>query len=101
MIFISVNTPTKTQGIGAGKASDLKWVEASAREISKYSQGHTIVVEKSTLPVRTAETIKKILNEAKNDEPGIIEDKTFSVLSNPEFFQRGMLLMIYIIQIGF
>ena len=89
MIFISVNTPTKTQGIGAGKASDLKWVEASAREISKYSQGHTIVVEKSTLPVRTAETIKKILNEAKNQEPGIIEDKTFAVLSNPEFLSEG------------
>ena len=53
MIFLSVNTPTKTKGIGAGKASDLKWVEASARQIAEFSSSHTIVVEKSTLPVRT------------------------------------------------
>ena len=65
MIFISVNTPIKERGLGAGKASDLKWVEASARQISKYAKGFTIVVEKSTLPVKTAETIKQIL-EAKN-----------------------------------
>ena len=51
MIFISVNTPTKKKGFGAGFASDLKWVESSAREVAKYSKGHTIVVEKSTLPV--------------------------------------------------
>ena len=49
MIFISVNTPTKKRGLGAGKASDLKWVEACARQVAKYSKGHTIVVEKSTL----------------------------------------------------
>ena len=60
MIFLSVNTPTKIKGIGAGKASDLKWVEASAREIAKYSKGHTIV-RKSTLPVRTAKTLKNII----------------------------------------
>ena len=66
MVFISVNTPTKTNGIGAGKASDLKWVEACAREVAKYSVGHTIVVEKSTVPVRTAEVLKKILH-SKND----------------------------------
>ena len=47
MIFISVNTPAKTKGIGAGKASDLEWVESSAREISKYANGFTIVVEKA------------------------------------------------------
>ena len=55
VVFISVNTPTKDKGIGAGKASDLKWVEASARQVAQYSEGYTIVVEKSTLPVRTAE----------------------------------------------
>ena len=55
MIFISVNTPTKTKGLGAGYASDLKWVESSARQVAKYAKGHTIVVEKSTVPVRTAE----------------------------------------------
>ena len=65
MIFISVNTPTKTRGIGAGKASDLKWVESSARQIAKNAKGFTIVVEKSTLPVKTAEVIKSILEAAQ------------------------------------
>ena len=65
MIFISVNTPIKTEGLGAGMASDLKWVESSAREIAKYAQGHTIVVEKSTLPVKTAEIIKSILHSCE------------------------------------
>ena len=90
MIFISVNTPTKTKGIGAGQASDLKWIDASARQIAKYAKGKTIVVEKSTLPVKTAQTIKQIL-EAKN-EPTSAEDfneKRFSVLSNPEFLSEG------------
>ena len=88
MIFLSVNTPTKSRGIGAGKASDLKWVEASTREIAKYSKGHTIVVEKSTIPVKTARTIQKILSnsQAKNKDHSI---KTFSVLSNPEFLSEG------------
>ena len=62
MVFISVNTPTKKYGSGAGKASDLKWVEACARQVAKNASGHTIVVEKSTLPVRTAEVIKSILD---------------------------------------
>ena len=65
VVFLSVNTPTKTKGHGAGKASDLKWIEASARQVATYSKGHTIVVEKSTIPVRTAETIKTILNAAQ------------------------------------
>ena len=59
LVFISVNTPTKVRGLGAGYASDLKWVESSARTVAKFAQGHTIVVEKSTVPVRTAELIKK------------------------------------------
>ena len=89
MIFISVNTPTKTKGVGAGKASDLRWVEASARQIAKYATGHTIVVEKSTLPVRTAKTIQKILFNSQNEK--ILNDNisTFSVLSNPEFLSEG------------
>ena len=70
MIFISVNTPTKTKGIGAGEASNLKWVESSAREVANYARGHTIVVEKSTLPVKTAEVIKNIL-------PGILSFQAF------------------------
>ena len=59
MVFISVNTPTKTKGFGAGYAIDLKWVESSARQVAKYSEGHTIVVEKSTLPMKTAEVVKE------------------------------------------
>ena len=89
IIFISVNTPIKSKGIGAGEASDLRWVESSAREISMFAQGHTIVVEKSTLPVKTAEIIKSILKStpqnSKNDNSG----QTFSVLSNPEFLAEG------------
>ena len=88
MVFISVNTPIKTSGIGAGKASDLKWVEVSARQISKYAKGDTIVVEKSTLPVKTAETIKQILDTEVNNED-YSNPKRFTVLSNPEFLSEG------------
>jgi len=89
MIFISVNTPTKIRGIGSGQAIDLKYVEASSREISKYARGHTIVVEKSTLPVKTAQTIKAILDAATEDINKSKITKTFSVLSNPEFLAEG------------
>ena len=89
MIFISVNTPTKKKGIGAGKASDLKWVEACARQVAEYAQGHTIVVEKSTLPVRTAETIMSILKASKNSSSQKKHVSTFDVLSNPEFLSEG------------
>ena len=88
MIFISVNTPTKVKGIGAGQASDLKYVEASSREISKYAEGFTIVVEKSTLPVKTAQTIKDILDASSSSEINQGK-KTFAVLSNPEFLAEG------------
>jgi UDPglucose 6-dehydrogenase len=81
-VFISVNTPTKTQGSGAGKASDLSYVEACARYIAEHATGHTIVVEKSTMPVRAADTIKRIL--ATSPHGG-----TFDVLSNPEFLAEG------------
>ncbi len=86
MVFISVNTPIKQNGIGAGQTSDLRWVEACARQISEIAIGHTIVVEKSTLPVRTAKTIKEILF-ATNDNNQ--QNKSFSVLSNPEFLAEG------------
>ena len=85
LVFISVNTPTKAKGLGAGQASDLKWVEASARTVARAAQGHTIVVEKSTLPVRTAAVIQEILEAAE----GRGEQKTFSMLSNPEFLAEG------------
>lgn len=82
MIFMSVNTPTKTYGLGKGRAADLKFVELSARRIAEVSKTDKIVVEKSTLPVRTAESIKTILSEYKN---GV----KFQVLSNPEFLAEG------------
>ncbi len=82
MIFIAVNTPTKTEGAGAGMAADLRYVEACARDIAKFSSSDKIVIEKSTLPVRTAEKIKEILEENSN---GI----HFEILSNPEFLAEG------------
>ncbi|MBO6989179.1 MAG: nucleotide sugar dehydrogenase [Prochlorococcus marinus XMU1422] len=89
MVFISVNTPTKEKGIGAGQASDLKWVEISAREISKFAKSGTIVVEKSTLPVKTAQTINNILKYSKSKKDNSNLEKKFTVLSNPEFLAEG------------
>ena len=91
MVFLAVNTPTKTRGVGAGQASDLRWIEASARQVAASARGHTIVVEKSTLPVRTAETVKAILGAAQRHaaDSAVGEAKTFSVLSNPEFLAEG------------
>ena len=85
MVFISVNTPIKEKGIGAGQACDLRWVEASARKIAENCIGSTIVVEKSTLPVKTAEVIQEILCAANTKN----SDKEFFVLSNPEFLAEG------------
>ena len=82
MIFISVNTPTKTYGKGKGQASDLKYIELCARNIAKVAKTDKIVVEKSTLPVRTAEAIKSILDNTGN---GV----QFEILSNPEFLAEG------------
>jgi UDPglucose 6-dehydrogenase len=82
MIFISVNTPTKTYGKGKGQAADLKFVELCARTIAKVATTDKIVVEKSTLPVRTAEAIKNILD---NTGSGV----QFEILSNPEFLAEG------------
>ena len=89
MIFLSVNTPTKEKGIGAGQASDLKWIEASARQVAEFAVGKTIVVEKSTLPVRTAETIKQILGSSRKNKNEEQINQEFSVLSNPEFLAEG------------
>jgi UDPglucose 6-dehydrogenase len=82
LIFISVNTPTKTYGKGKGMAADLKFIELCARQIAKVSKQNKIVVEKSTLPVRTAEAIKSILDNTGN---GV----QFQILSNPEFLAEG------------
>mmetsp|Transcript_18558 Transcript_18558/g.35505 ORF Transcript_18558/g.35505 Transcript_18558/m.35505 type:complete len:488 (-) Transcript_18558:320-1783(-) len=82
IIFVSVNTPTKTYGVGAGRAADLKNWELAARNIAKVANGSKIIVEKSTLPVRTAHSMRKVL--MANDR-GI----DFQVLSNPEFLAEG------------
>ena len=82
MIFISVNTPTKTYGTGKGMAADLKYVEQCARKIAKVATEDKIIVEKSTLPVRTAEAIQNILDNTGN---GV----NFQILSNPEFLAEG------------
>ena len=93
MVFISVNTPIKQKGVGAGETSDLRWVESCARKISEVASGHTIVVEKSTLPVRTAQTIKDILNASNSKIDSFKNKKTFSVLSNPEFLAEGTAIL--------
>jgi UDPglucose 6-dehydrogenase len=82
IIFVSVNTPTKTFGQGAGKAADLQYWEKTARQIVESSSSSKIVVEKSTLPVRTAEAMERILN---SNEKGLF----FDVVSNPEFLAEG------------
>ncbi len=81
IIFVGVNTPTKMFGRGAGRASDLQFWEATARNIAKWAESDKIVVEKSTLPVRTAAAMSAILNTH--------EHLSFSVLSNPEFLAEG------------
>jgi UDPglucose 6-dehydrogenase len=82
VIFISVNTPTKTYGVGAGRAADLRYIEKCARKIAEVAEDDKIVVEKSTLPVRTAESIKRILEANSNG-------RKFQILSNPEFLAEG------------
>lgn len=83
LIFVSVGTPTKSYGIGAGRAADLRYIESAARLIAEVSRGHKIIVEKSTIPVKTAEAIQSIL--AANRAEGA----SFQVLSNPEFLAEG------------
>jgi UDPglucose 6-dehydrogenase len=82
IIFVAVNTPTKTYGVGAGRAADLRFIESVARTIAEHANGPKIIVEKSTIPVKTAETIKDIL--AANSR-----GHKFEVLSNPEFLAEG------------
>jgi len=81
MVFLSVNTPTKLQGHGAGSASDLTYIEKAARQIAESARGSTIVVERSTLPVRTADGLGKILRQGHGHH--------FEILSNPEFMAEG------------
>ena len=82
MIFMAVSTPTKKDGEGAGMAADLSYIEACAHDIAKYSKSDKIVIEKSTLPVRTAEKIKEIFEQN-------LSNINFEILSNPEFLAEG------------
>lgn len=84
LIFVSVNTPTKEAGIGAGLAADLCYVEAATRRIATVSKKGAIIVEKSTVPCRTAESMRKILEAVSPST-----DATFEILSNPEFLAEG------------
>lgn len=84
IIFIAVNTPTKTYGLGAGAAADVSYLESCSRMIARYARGHKVVVEKSTVPVRAAESIRRILQATQ--QPGV---SSFTVLSNPEFLAEG------------
>lgn len=91
MIFISVNTPTKTYGKGKGMAADLKFIELCARQIARVSTNDKIIVEKSTLPVRTAQAIKSILDNSGNYSASGPDKKAvkFQILSSPEFLAEG------------
>src|SRR6187402_2404686 len=82
IIFVAVNTPTKTYGVGAGRAADLRYIESVARMIAEHAESGKIIVEKSTIPVKTADAIKSIL---ASNAKGL----KFSVLSNPEFLAEG------------
>lgn len=82
IIFVAVNTPTKSYGVGAGRAADLRFIESVARTIAENANGPKVIVEKSTIPVKTAETIKDILQANSGGHK-------FEVLSNPEFLAEG------------
>jgi UDPglucose 6-dehydrogenase len=81
MVFLSVNTPTKHRGHGAGAAADLSYIESAARQVAEAAKGCTLVVERSTLPVRTADGLNRLFRQ--------VPDKTFQILSNPEFMAEG------------
>jgi len=83
LIFVCVGTPTKSYGIGAGRAADLRYIESAARLIAEVSEGNKIIVEKSTIPVKTATAIQAILTANSTT------NATFQVLSNPEFLAEG------------
>lgn len=83
MIFLAVNTPTKIEGKGKGFAADLTNIDQCAKQIAIVSSSNKIIVEKSTLPVRTAERLKEIINKHKQD------DVSFEIISNPEFLAEG------------
>ena len=94
IIFVSVNTPTKTFGVGAGRAADVRFIEAVARMIAEVADEAKIIVEKSTIPVKTAETILTILSASG-------KKLNHQVLSNPEFLAEGPRLPISRLRIAY
>ena len=82
MIFIAVNTPTKTFGTGAGHATDMTAFECVIQDIAKHARPDVILVEKSTVPCRTAKMVQDILDDVR---PG----SRMQILSNPEFLSEG------------
>mmetsp|Transcript_31093 Transcript_31093/g.70699 ORF Transcript_31093/g.70699 Transcript_31093/m.70699 type:complete len:493 (+) Transcript_31093:74-1552(+) len=88
IIFASVNTPTKTRGVGAGRAADLRFIESVGRTIAQYATGSKIVIEKSTVPVKTAAALERVLAANESKSTGVI-GKRFWILSNPEFLAEG------------
>lgn len=88
IIFASVNTPTKKQGVGAGRAADLRFIEGVGRDIAKWSTRSKIVIEKSTVPVKTAQALNRVLTAHEFIAPDGKERK-FHILSNPEFLAEG------------
>jgi len=87
IIFASVNTPTKTKGVGAGRAADLRFIELVGRTIAEHSQSSKIIIEKSTVPVRTAAALARVLSANERHSGSI--GKRFWILSNPEFLAEG------------
>merc|ERR1712076_333189 len=83
IIFASVNTPTKIKGVGAGRAADLRYIESVGRTVAQYANRSKIVIEKSTVPVRTAEALTRVIGA--NEQSG----HRFWILSNPEFLAEG------------
>mmetsp|Transcript_28166 Transcript_28166/g.79997 ORF Transcript_28166/g.79997 Transcript_28166/m.79997 type:complete len:834 (-) Transcript_28166:99-2600(-) len=82
IIFASVNTPTKTKGVGAGRAADLRYIESVGRTVAEHANGNKIIIEKSTVPVKTAEALQRVLTANKGPQ-------TYWILSNPEFLAEG------------
>merc|ERR1711920_93607 len=84
IIFASVNTPTKVRGVGAGRAADLRFIESVGRTVAQHANRNKIIIEKSTVPVKTAEALERVVIANASDGAS-----KFWILSNPEFLAKG------------
>merc|ERR1719450_403708 len=82
IIFASVNTPTKIKGVGVGRAADLRYIESVGRTVAQYANRPKIIIEKSTVPVKTAEALQRVVSANQGSQK-------FWILSNPEFLAEG------------